>query len=95
MKFIFMLLVLFVLTDPVLAKPVDNTSECMNIYSTYINQYGSSKFIPESEMLNFIGRCLPDDSANNKTNKPTYIDGTQHHKLLKNINNNKTATIKA
>ena len=59
MKFIFMLLILFVLTDPVLAKPANNTSECLQMYGNYMNKYGASKFIPDEQMLDFIGRCVP------------------------------------
>lgn len=79
MKFTFMLLILFVLTDPVLAKPVSNTFECLQMYGNYINKYGASKFIPEEEMLNFIGRCLPDNSA--------YSGKQQNLKHLRNIDN--------
>ena len=82
-----MLLILFVLTDPVLAKPVSNTSECLQMYGNYINKYGASKFIPDEEMLNFIGRCLPDNSA--------YSSKQQNLKLLRNINSgNYTHTTK-
>ena len=87
MKFIFMLLILFVLTDPVLAKPVDNTSECLQMYGNYINKYGTSKFIPDGQMLNFIARCLPANAA--------YSDRQESQKLLWSIGNNvKTITIK-
>jgi len=95
MKFIFMLLILFVLTDPAVAKPVNTPSECLDMYHTYINEYGSSDFIPDQQMRNFIGRCLPDNSANNLKDKPTYIDGTQHKKLLQNNNDDKAVTVKA
>lgn len=88
MKFIFMLLILFVLTDPVLAKPVDNTSECLHMYGNYMNKYGASKFIPDKQMLNFIDRCVPATSA--------YSNKQQNLKLLQNIENGeKTHTIKA
>lgn len=93
MKFVFMLLVLFVLTDPVLAKPVNNTSECLQMYGTYMNEYGASRFIPNEKMLNFVGRCLPDNSTNNPANngKPP-----RHQKLLNIIYNNKRIrTVKA
>ncbi len=94
MKFIFMLLILFILTDPVMAKPVSNTSECLNMYHTYMNQYGASKFIPDAQMRDFIGRCLPDNAINNTANQPTYIDGTQRQKLLHNIDNKKVVPVK-
>ena len=87
MKSIFMLLILFVLTDPVLARPASNTSECLQMYGNHMNKYGASKFIPEKEMLNFIGRCLPDNSA--------YSGKQQNLKLLRNIDNgNNTHTTK-
>ncbi len=93
MKFIFMLLILFVLTDPVLAKPVNNTSECLNMYGHYMEKYGASQLIPETQMRDFIGRCLPDNSANN-TDSPTYIDGTRHQKLFHERHENGITSIK-
>ena len=93
MKFVFMLLALFVLTDPVLAQPVNNTSECLQMYRTYMNDYGTSRFIPNEKMHTFIGRCLPDNSTNNPANhnKPP-----RHQKLLKIIYNDKRIkTVKA
>jgi len=87
MKFIFMLLILFVLTDPVLAQPVNSTSECLQMYGNYLNKYGNSKSIPDEAMLNFIGRCLPDN----------FIDSNQQQnlRLLRNIDNSEnTTTIK-
>jgi len=95
MKFIFMLLVSFLLTDPVLAKPINSPSECLNMYRTYLNEYGSGDSIPDQEMLNFIGRCLPDNAANNPADDATYIDGTQHQKLLQNIDDVKVTTSRA
>lgn len=87
MKFIFMLLILFVLTDPVLAKPVDNTSECLQMYGNYINKYGASKFIPDTQMLDFIARCLPANTA--------YSNRQESQKLLWNIGyGENTITIK-
>jgi hypothetical protein len=80
-----MLLILFLLTDPVLAKPVNSPSECLSMYRTYLDEYGTSESIPDQEMLNFIGRCLPDNAANSPTDDATYIDGTQHQKLLQNV----------
>ncbi len=94
MKFIFMLLILFLLTDPTIAKPVDTTSTCLNMYGNYLKEYGTGELIPETQMRDFIGRCLPDDSTNNYTRKPAYIDGTQHQKLLRSTDN-KTVTVKA
>ena len=93
MKFIFMLLALFLLTDPVLAKPVNNTSECLSMYNTYMNEYGASQLIPEAQMRDFIGRCLPDDSVHN-TDSPTYIDGTHHQKLFHEHHENEIISIK-
>jgi len=93
MKFIFMLLIPFVLTDPVLAMPVNNTSECLNMYGHYMEKYSTSQLIPEAQMREFIGRCLPDDAAN-KTDSPTYIDGTLHQKLFHNSNEKKIVSIK-
>jgi hypothetical protein len=95
MKFIFMLLILFLLADPVMAGPVNNTSQCLNMYHNYIEKYGTSQLIPDAQMRNFIGRCLPDDSSKHSMDNPIYIDGTQHRKLLRNFNNDKTVTVKA
>jgi len=92
MKFIFMLLILFVLTDPVMAKPANNSSECLHMYGTYMNEYGASRFIPDDQLLNFIGRCMPANSMNTPVN-----DGKpQHQKLLRILHGNeKIITVKA
>ena len=81
MKFIFMLLALFILTDPVLAKPANNSSECLNMYFTYMNDYGTSEYFPKEKMLKFIDRCMP-ASLNND---PAYSNTQQDQKLLRNI----------
>ena len=94
MKYIFMLLILFVLTDPVLAKPINTSTECLHMYRDYIDEYGAGKFIPETQMLNFIGHCLPDDSTNKTTTEPTYIDGSQRQKLFHNDRKNTIVGIK-
>lgn len=98
MKFILMLLALFMLTDPVMAKPVNNTSECLNIYRTYINEYGASRLIPDAQMLDFIGRCLPDDALNNPmnnaTNSATNNDISQPQSMWHGTEQTKTLTIK-
>ncbi len=98
MKFIFMLLVLFLLTDPVMAKPVNTSSECLNMYRTYINEYGASRLIPDAQMLDFIGRCLPDDAfnnpMNNAINSATNNDSSQPQSILHSIEQTKTLTIK-
>jgi len=93
MKFIFMLLLLFLLTDPVMAKPARNNAECLNMYGHYMEKYGTSQLIPEAQMRDFIGHCLPDDSANN-TDSPTYIDGTRHQKLFHERHENGVTSIK-
>lgn len=88
MKFIFMLLILFVLTDPVMAKPANNNSECLQMYGTYINQYGASKYFPEQVLFNFADRCLAAGSRDNTA----FDDYPPHQKLLRIINNNKRIT---
>ena len=91
MKFILMVVLLYMLTDPVLAKPADNTSGCLLQYSTYMNDFGTSHFIPDELMLDFIDRCLPADSIYDPANsgKP------QHQKLLQTIDRDrKILTIK-
>ncbi len=93
MKFIFMLLALFLLTDPVLANPVNNTSECLSMYGHYMEEYGDSQLIPEAQVRDFIGRCLPDDSAS-RPESLTYIDGTRHQKLFHAPQENGTPRIK-
>ncbi len=98
MKFIFILLALFLLAEPVMAKPVNNTSECLNMYRSYIGEYGASRFIPDAQMRNFIGRCLPDDalntSMNNSINNTTDSDGSQPQNILLSIEHAKNMTIK-
>ncbi len=76
-----MLLALFILTDPVLARPADNTPECLQMYGSYMNKFGNSQSIPRELMLNFIGRCLPTDLNNNSA----YSNTQQNQKLLRNI----------
>jgi len=93
MKFIFMLLLLFLLTDPVMAKPASNNAECLSMYGHYMEEYGASQLIPDAQMREFIGRCLPDDYANN-TDSPTYIDGTRHQKLFHEPHENEISSIK-
>jgi len=95
MKFILMLLLLFLLTDPVLAKPVNTTAECLNMYHSYLDEYGAGKLIPKAPMLDFIGHCLPDGTSNNRSDDPAYIDGTQHQKLLQNFNNREIRTFRS
>lgn len=91
MKFIFMLLALFLLTDPVLARPADNTSECLKMYAAYMNEYGSSQFIPKQQMFTFMDRCLPA----NATHNPAISDKPAHQKLLRIIDVDKNiVTIK-
>jgi hypothetical protein len=92
MKFIFMLLILFVLTDPVMAKPANNTSECLQMYGAYMIQYGASKHFPEQVLFNFADRCLPAGSRDNSA----VDDYLPHQKLLRIINNNnRITTVKA
>ena len=81
MKFIFMLLALFVLTDPVLAKPANSSSDCLNMYLTYMNDYGASEFIPREKMLKFIDWCVPA----NLNNDAAYSNTQQDQRLLRNI----------
>ena len=85
MKFILMVLLLFILTDPVLANPGNNTSECLRMYDGYINDYGSSQYIPTEKMHTFITKCLPADYFNT----PVEYDKTQN-----NDADTKTITIK-
>jgi len=84
MKFIFLLLALFLLTDPVLAKPATNSTDCLQMYQRYINTYGASQFIPEKQMLNFYGHCLPTGSM-----APVNSAHPKHKKLLRIINGEK------
>lgn len=81
MKFLLMVVVLFILADPVLAQSPKNNSECLKIYGTYMNEYGTSKHIPNKQMLNFIDQCLPTENASHNTQ--------QHQKLLRNIDDDK------
>ena len=91
MKFIFMLLALFLLTAPVLAGPTDNTSECLKMYGNYMNEYGDSRSIPKKQMFTFFDRCLPA----NTMRRPTNNDKPAHQKLLRIIDiDRKIVTIK-
>ena len=69
MKSILMLLSLAALSSPAMANPDTNTSECLQMYRTYINDYGASKFIPPKKMLSFIYRCMPADYSNTSIQK--------------------------
>ena len=97
MKFIFMLLILFVLADPVMAKPVNNTAECLNMYQNYMEEYGASNLIPEAQILDFIGHCLPDDafdnSNRNSINSETDHEHSQPQNLLHRIDEIKNLPI--
>lgn len=87
MKFIFMLLALFLLTGPALAAPANNTSQCLKMYGTYMHEYGASLHIPDAKLLNFIDTCLPAAT--------TGYDEPMHQKLLQIIyGNEKIVTVK-
>ena len=98
MKFIFMLLILFLLTDPVMAKPVSNTAECLHMYQNYMEGYGAGNLIPEAQMRDFIGHCLPDDafdnSNRNSINNETGHDHSQPQNLLHRIDEIKNLPIR-
>lgn len=81
MKFLLMIVALFILADPVLAQSSKSNSECLKTYSAYMNEYGASKHIPNKQMLNFIDQCLPAENASHNTQ--------QHQKLLRNIDDDK------
>jgi len=88
MKSILMLLLLAPFSSSVFAKSNANSSECFQMYRTYMNDYGASKFIPREQMLGFIYQCLPDDYLSN----PVREDNLRSHELPQN-NNNSEATI--
>lgn len=79
MRFIFMLLTLLLLAEPVLAKSViSNTSACQNMYRDYMNAYNTGKPVSKEQMAYFFNLCMPENSANN--------DEAYHRKLLQNKN---------
>jgi len=94
MKFVFMLLIFFVLTDPVMAKPTSNTFECLSMYQNYINKYGTSNLIPDNQMRNFIGHCLPDNTVNDSSNNATNSKQFQTKPLSQRISAAKNQPIK-
>jgi hypothetical protein len=85
MKFILMLLVLFVLTDPVLAQPLNNTAECQTMHRGLTNAYDSGKPVSEKQIVQFFSRCVQNDI--------TRSDEAFHRKLVQNAKHIKTVTI--
>ena len=73
MKFILMLLVLFVLADPVLAdpvlaapalaQPVSNSAECQNMHRGLMNAYDAGKPVSQKQMTYFVDACMSESTA--------------------------------
>ena len=92
MKSILMLLLLVATqANSALAKSNANPSECLQMYGTYMKEYGASKFIPSNQMLSFIYQCLPANYLNNST-----LENDQQNQGVLHINeeNGKIITIR-
>lgn len=73
MKTLFMSLVLLVLSNPVLANPNSNPSECLQMYRNYLNDQSTSR----SQVMNFVDNCMP--------SRQSVADEPLHRKLLQVI----------
>jgi len=79
-----MLLILFVLSEPVLADQNNKNAECLKMYRNYMKDHNISR----SQMFYFLDSCMPADAVNS--------DEAQHQKLLQIIDDDKKViTIKA
>ena len=79
MKYLVMLLMLFVLADPVLANQPNNNSACPEMYRTYLNGYDQGRSMSREQMLHFYFSCMSSNAVNN--NEPL------HRKLLQRMDN--------
>jgi len=62
MKYIFMLLILFVTTDPVLADKADKPGKCLDRYRTYLNDSELGQSQPRALLLYFSNMCMPESA---------------------------------
>lgn len=100
MKFILMLLALFILTDPVLARPVltqpspaqpvtahpvSNSSGCQNMYREYMNAYETGRSVSKKQMADFVNACMPGNVAR--------TDEAYHRKLIQNADDIRSVNI--
>lgn len=60
MKSLFMLLMLFVITDPVLAAQPDSPAKCLHKYRTQLNDLSASEVQPQALLLYFSNMCMPE-----------------------------------
>ncbi len=84
MKFIVMLIVLFLLTDPVLANQNQKNAECLAMYRNTLRDTNQHP----SQILNFLEMCAPANAVNNLQNSSE----RQHQKLLQVIDVDKRVT---
>jgi hypothetical protein len=73
MKKLLMPLVVLVLSNPVMASPNSNPSECLQMYRHYLNDQSTSR----SQVMDFVDRCMPARQA--------VSDEPLHRKLLQVI----------
>ncbi|VAW51626.1 hypothetical protein MNBD_GAMMA05-1478 [hydrothermal vent metagenome] len=86
-----MLLLLATLFSPVLAQANTNTSECLQMYRAYLNNFGASKFIPPKQMRSFIYQCMPTNYLENTAHN----DNRQNQGIVHiNEESQKTITVK-
>lgn len=80
MKKLLMSFFILVLSNPVLANPNRNPSECLQMYRHYLNDQNTSR----SQLMDFIDDCMPSRHA--------VSDEPQHRKLLQVIYGKKKIT---
>jgi len=64
MKYLAMSLILFVLTDPVLAAQPASPGECFQMYRKQLHESETGQLSSE-ELMNFADRCMPDYAHSN------------------------------
>jgi len=62
MKYIFMLLILFLVATPVLADHADKPGKCLDMYRTYFNKFEVSQSQPAALLLYFSNICMPESA---------------------------------
>jgi hypothetical protein len=62
MKYIFMLLILFVTIDPVLAEQAEKPGKCLDRYRTYLNDFEPGQSQPRALLLYFSNICMPESA---------------------------------
>jgi hypothetical protein len=86
MKYLVMLLILFILADPVLAAQPGSPGECFQMYRKQFQQLETGQ-LQSSDLMNYADRCMPDYS---------HSDEVHYYKRLQITNdNNKVITVHA